>query len=157
MPNKNENSVKISADELLNELEAVGNTGWDDLNTIANECSVLALSPHAVLPMIKDPAKLALVKDMPRLEELSKILVERVTKYNDQLNAIKEKHAGKTGGNTSPDDLMVCLGIGEEYNNWIQLYQLNVLLVVNEISALFTPDESYLEETANEQPEQTES
>lgn len=138
--NKKKLSIQIDKNKLsaLTPEEATNN-GWDDLNSIHLECEGLSLVPYQVLPLLKDNVKIAMLgqADSDRLTVSSKSLLETIDAFRDSLNEIKAQHAGKTGSNTTPDELMFCLSVGEQYQNWMTCYQVSILPLVNEILEIF--------------------
>ncbi len=131
--------VEVTAASVFSEIEAGGNTGWDDLMRIYYETQAISTVPGAVLPLLKDPKALAQVEDVALLERLSTALVRSVNYYRDTQQAIFAKHSTRTGPNTDPDDLMRCLAIAEEYNIWMAGYQGEMNVLVANVLEMFNP------------------
>lgn len=133
--------------------DIMADNGWDDLESLYLDCRALSVAPAKVVPLIKNPDKLQHVTDMKSLLEHAKVLNKDAVAYNERLEAIHRKHAGKTGSSTSSDELMEILVIGEEYQEWLIGFQTVVTPVVDQIMGLFndptTVDGDFL--PANEQ------
>lgn len=126
------NEVKVQK-----QFDAMSSAAWDDVNRIHLECHGLSLLPIQALPLMRDPIKVERIKDKSELERCSTVLNKDVLSYKERLNAIHSKHAGKTGDALNTDELMECISIGEEYQEWLTSYQLVVLPVLNTILAMF--------------------
>lgn len=115
---------------------------WDDLFRIHQECCAVSTSPAVVLPLLRDPERLARVKDTKLLNDKARVLANDAKAYSERLSSILDKHRDRRGGSIDPSDYMTAISIGEEYSNWLQSYQVVVLPMVNEISAMFAGTEA---------------
>lgn len=118
-------------------IEPVGDNIWDDLARVYLECRALSVAPAQVLPLLKDPQKLAKVKSPETLVDQAKVLSKDVEQYNARLETIHTKHAGQSGSSDDPDVLMQALSIGEEYQTWLVSFQTVVMPMVGEILEQF--------------------
>lgn len=109
---------------------------WDDLNQLYLECCAVTTSPAAVLPLVKSEL-VQEIDDQEDLKETLTILTRDAKEYSEKLKAIKAKHDGKTGKVHDVDDVIIAYGIGEEYQQWLQSYQVVVLPNSNKILGMF--------------------
>lgn len=129
-------SVDDTSNTPLDELDKVSNQGWEDLNKLNSDANHVFVIAHQVVPFLKDVETIANVKKSGRYEELTSIssnLNDNLKKAKEELNAIHSKHANKTGDNTSPDELLECISIGQEYSQWITTYQNVIIPTVKSI------------------------
>lgn len=111
--------------------------GWSDLHNIYAECCALTTQPAALLPLLRDAELSAKVDDQNRLTQTATVLTRDAKDYNDRLQAIYTKHKARTGSTTSPDDLMACLALADEYTDWMMSYQSVVLPHVETILGMY--------------------
>ena len=120
---------KVEAEEP----EAFGDEGWNDLRRLNLECHALFVQPSRVLPLLRDQSLLEKVDDIHGLLEKAKILNNDIGQFRTRLEEISRKHQNRSGSSESPDDLMECLAIGEEYQAWIADYQNVVQPLITDI------------------------
>lgn len=122
-------------------VDAVGDAGWDDLDNLYLNCRAQSVLPAQVMPLLKDPAKLSLVKDTAELTNQARVLSKDVVLYNERLESIHSKHKDRRGSSASPDELMEIISLGEEYQTWLHSYSTVVLPTVNNILVIFAEAE----------------
>lgn len=132
------NNHNSSAPEAV---EATEDNGWDDLQKLYMECRALSVVPAQVLPLLKDPEQLKRVENPQALIDQTKVLSKDVAQYNERLQEIHNKHAGRTGSSKDGDELIEILNIGEEYQSWLAGYQTVVTPVVGQIMNQFAGED----------------
>lgn len=114
-------------------IDANGDQVWDDLQRLYCECRTTASTPIQVLPLLKDKDRLKTVEEPKMLVDQARVLSKDLEQYTARLEAIYNQHRERTGNSQHPDELMVALGIGEEYHQWLYDFQTIVLPTVEEI------------------------
>lgn len=110
---------------------------WDDLHRLYLECRALSVQPSQVTPLLKDQELLSKLDDAKELVNKARVLSKDVTEHNNRLQLIHNKHADRSGGSQSNDELMQVLAIGEEYREWMEGFQIVVMPTVVEIMQQF--------------------
>lgn len=140
MQRKGKNSIATSREQVAPEVEAIGEDGWNDLHRLYLECHALSVTPAQLLPLFNDKEKLETVKDPKALVVATKELSALVSEHRAGLEAIFSKHRDRKGSASSPDDLMVCLSIGEQYQEWLFSYQTKVQPTINKVLSMFAEE-----------------
>lgn len=120
------------------------NAGWDDLKKVKQEAQLVFVTAGRVGHLLKDPAMNEALIKAGRYDETvaksAKLLKELAT-AKAELNAIGEKHEGKSGDSVDPDELIGCIAIGQEYYHWIATYAELINPMVNDILNAFNFDD----------------
>lgn len=127
------------------QLEAAGDHCWNDLKRIYLECLSLSVSPNQILPIITSKERLDTVKDLDSLNKDAAYLNTLVKGFNEQLAQLHAKHKDREGSSKNPEDLMLCLSIGEEYQDWLHRYQSSVTHLIYQVMNHF--DQDFLSQT----------
>lgn len=123
---------------IAQQIDAIGDKAWDDLERVYLECRALSVTPAQVLPLLRDPARIKQVEDVKSLTENAQVLSKDVMIYNQRLANIHSKHENKKGSATDPDELMTVLSIGEEYQDWLYSFQTVVMPSVGTVMQMFS-------------------
>lgn len=105
----------------LDELDRISNEGWENLHKLYANSNTVFLQTHAILPFLKDAELIERIEKAGKKEQLTQLanaLNNNVKLAKDELNKIYEQHKDKNGDNVSPDELMLCIDIGQQYNEW---------------------------------------
>ena len=122
------------------QLEAAGDHCWNDLKRIYLECLSLSVSPNQILPIITSKERLSTVKDLESLNKDAAHLNSLVKEFDERLKALYAKHKDREGSSNNPEDLMLCLSIGEEYQEWLHRYQSTVTYLIYQVMSYFDKD-----------------
>ena len=116
-------------------IDAKDDTGWDDLHQLYVECKSISVNPARIFPFLKNENLINSLSDEDKqflISNLSK-LSEEIKEHHERLEGIYEKHKNWTGSTQTPDELMICLNIGEYYQQWLMSYQVLIMPVVQRI------------------------
>jgi hypothetical protein len=127
----------MTTHELFEPVDATGDQVWDDLHRLYCECRTTAATPIQILPLLKDPEKLKTVDSPKLLVDQARVLSKDMAHYSERLEAIYNQHRHRSGNSTDPDELMVALAYGEEYQQWLADFQTIVLPIVEEVLEQF--------------------
>lgn len=111
---------------------------WDEVENLRLRANEATAAAGYVLPLIRSQPLLLEIKKQGMLNEFidaAKVLGKDSTEFRTQLNAISEKHRGKTG-NCSDDELLDGLAIGEEYVAFINSYNVVVLPTIQQLTEI---------------------
>lgn len=132
------NAAQQQNQKMYNQAMAESNSeGWNELHGIYLECRALTTKPAEVLPFLRNKALSDKIKDQKKLHEAAQVLSKDAAEFNKSLEEIHQRHIDRTGTTTTPDDLMNCLDIGEQYSTWLYRYQVVVLPTVDTILSLY--------------------
>jgi len=111
---------------------------WDAVQDLYNTMLALSTAPGQVHELLRARDLVALLPDPKSLLNNSTILANDVVEYNNRLSAIYNKHAGRTGEATDPDDQMAAMQIFQEYVMWEESYRMVVIPMIQTITDTFT-------------------
>jgi hypothetical protein len=97
------------------------------------------------------PERRALIKDEPAVAANLHIVTKDILSCRAQLAVILPRHAGKTGGANTPDELIEIMEINDLYRAALSLYNSNVMPVVAHIFELLGEDAAVSEQALQEQ------
>lgn len=113
--------------------DLIGNSCWDDLNGIYNECARLLHSHTAIANYAGDRDLHRFLGDptltVANLRSLTKDLQQMAV----ELAQIKKQHEGKTGGSSNPDEVMSTFSIYEMYNLFTERHNAVLMPTVYQI------------------------
>jgi hypothetical protein len=115
--------------------EVSKNKFWDDASNHYNKSMEALLEVEGTLAQtlkefIKDPAKIAAIKDQTSLANNIKVLTKDIAEHVARLNNIHVRHNTKTGGTSTPDEYMEILNIHGEYATALEIYQANIVPIL---------------------------
>lgn len=122
-------------------IEPTGDGAWDSLNQLYQSCLGMAAQPANVMLLTQNQEAVARIDNPGALLEQMKILDKDVKEFNRQLREIYDKHANRSGNSQSPDELMLTIRLGEEYQTWQNRYNQVVMPTVETILNMFDTDD----------------
>lgn len=145
---------KFSLDNISKESmdDALGNAGWDDLKRAYLECRGITVMPLSVTTLMTNEEMVSKIKDIDELKKQALVLSKDIKYYNDKLDEIHNRHKDRVGNCTDENDLVHCLNIGEEYQEWLISYQTVVMPTVNSILTMFNEGKNVDEEYTTKDP-----
>jgi len=134
-PHMLERRKKEKKEEIEKLFNAKDDKGWDDLHNLYVECKSLSVNPAKIFPYLNNKELIDNLSDENKLmlvDYLNK-LDNEIKEHHEKLEKIYEMHNKWTGSTKTPDELMICLNIGEYYNQWVMSYQVLIMPLVNKI------------------------
>jgi hypothetical protein len=122
---------RLARDKAKKELK--GNTCWDDLNEVYNQCARLLHSHTRISEYVKDQDLLRYLGDMPLTVANIRSVTKDLQQLSSELADIKKQHADKTGGSEDPDEVMSTFSIYEMYNLFMERHNAVVMPTVYQI------------------------
>lgn len=120
------------------------NTGWDDLIGIKLDCYSL-LEQHSLLSqLMKDDALRRLLPDPQAVVANYDLLIRDLGGLSEDLKKIGDLHAGRSGGSTTPEELIRTIEIYELYNLFLARHQAVVVPTTAHILEAFQVAEQRL-------------
>lgn len=126
------------------------NKCWDELNQIYESSRVMLYQHSTIHAMAQNKQLLSCLVDATSTANNIRILTNDLKSMNDQLNAIRAKHAGKFGGSTNPDEVWSSIMIGQEYAQLVETHTAVVQPTVFKILEDFQQAEIRLAEKLRE-------
>lgn len=128
-------SSRVTRDKLKREHaeHLQNNTCWDDINEVSNDAVVLLAKHNAVAGFLRNKPLSKFLPDVGNVSANAKLLTKDITQMRQDLEALQKLHAGKTGGDQDPDQLMHSIAIFEQYNLWMERHEAVVMPTVNAI------------------------
>lgn len=131
------------------------NSNWDELNDLHNKARAAFAIPAILPKVLRDENVLKEIgENLPKVQEMVGKIQEDVTQAKDNLNAIYQQHAGKTGGHDDPTIMFDLLQIGNQYMAWSDEFENKVVAGVRDVLSLANKD--IAEVISEDQPQQTE-
>lgn len=127
----------MSTTDNPNTQEQAGGGVWDQLTTIYQNCGAYTTIPAMLLPFIRNRELVDKIADQQALLDHAQILSRDVAEFGARLTAIHNKHAGKTGAASNPDEHMTGLQLCQEYVGWSSSYEAVVIPTVETILDMF--------------------
>lgn len=112
------------------------NACWDELNQLNQRTVEMVAVTARSSSIFRDKEALSKVVNVSELYVQGELLLRDLNELNLRVNAIKAKHVNCTGGTNDPDQNMVAIQIGTEYNQWMEDYLAVIIPTVNRIDEL---------------------
>ena len=110
---------------------------WDDLQNIFNQAvrslASVAGTSAAIRTITNNKELLSHLTNTQRFTDVTTVFARDMTLFNNKLNAIQVKHAGKTGEAVETDDFFDAAMIGQEYHAWMGEFDSVVVPLASEI------------------------
>lgn len=113
------------------------NTGWDDLVALHADCFRLLNSHGDIGAYARNPNLMRHIEDQALLASNIAQLASDIKKLASELKEIGAQHTGKTGGTTTPDELIQNITIYEQYNLFMERHGAVVMPTVLHIVEQF--------------------
>lgn len=110
------------ADKYLNE-----NNAWDEVGGISIDCAQLLRSAALFTPALREPKLMAHVTDSQLLVRNVQSLTRDTHTMMKELEKIRKTHQGKTGGATTPEDLMLSCSVFTDYVNFMDRHNASLM------------------------------
>ena len=107
---------------------------WDELFSLRQTCLETMGSVSPIISCLKNPEHVQKCESKENLVKEAKVLKKDLEDYRFRLEHIHSNHQHKTGGTDDFDELMECLNIGEQYQEWLASFQTVVIPTVESLS-----------------------
>lgn len=125
------------------------NQCWDQLNQIYEGAKRL-LAQHTMIHTLgREKNLIACLRDPSDTANSIRILANDLGNMNNRLKAIHDKHASKTGSGESPDEVLVSIGIAQEYSDLMEAHTSVIQPIAMKILEDFDYSEKRLASLAN--------
>lgn len=91
---------------------------WDALNGVSAAVSGVSLILAPLAPYLKNKELIDKIEDKDKFYRLVQTLDQDVRAMTQSLNAIRDRHAGRTGQTQDADEIVQAIEIQEEYVQW---------------------------------------
>lgn len=131
-----------AADHLIQPPE--NNTVWDDLQRMSIRCHQLLSSPSALLPLLNNDALMAKVENINHLNRTAAVLARDMGEFTNFFHGIQQRHAGKSGASTTPDDHLMAVMLHNDYGVWADQFEANVRPMIESVTEILAKAETLL-------------
>lgn len=149
-------SERQKAVEIINANQVPPNSYWDDANRAFSEVNqnidhANHLLAERVQAAMETPERRALIKDEMAVAANLNLVMKDILSCRHQLDVVSKRHAGKTGGAKTAEELIEVMEINDLYRSALTMYNSNVLPVVTHILELLSEDAETSEQALQQQ------
>ena len=114
---------------------------WDDLRSLYIECAKGVMAPAVLGALARRKDIIEHIRDQVGLQTRIEMFKRDIITLKNELTGIAAEHAGKTGGTSDPDELMLSIQIAEKYNLFKERMSAIIEPTVAHILEIFTEAE----------------
>jgi hypothetical protein len=123
---------------------------WDDVNRLSGLCQRLLLSATGLLPSIRNERLMSLIDDRATFNTNAHILARDLSAYQNNFEALKARHAGKSGDASDDNDNMEAIDIYTQYASFYERWDGVLQPTMNHILEQLQAAEAKLREIDND-------
>jgi len=114
---------------------------WNDLRGLYIECAKGVMAPAVLGALARRKDIIAHIRDQKGLQLRIEMFKRDILTLKNELTAIAAEHAGREGGTSDPDELMLSIQIAEKYNLFKERMTAIIEPTVAHILEIFTEAE----------------